>query len=128
MKINVVQSLKNMDGVAINSTKECVILASNGVDLVKNAKGEEVITIIDQKDKSLTLKKVCVDSLLLNTQDDTSGDEKAERYMLAMKIHEAKKEVDLESKDIVIIKELIGKNYGPLVVGQAHLMLEGKTK
>lgn len=124
MKINMTQELLDVDGKPINSTKECVILDMEG-NIIKKG-GKEVITVITTDD-SLTLKKICVDALLMNSQDEKiSGEDKAKRYQLAMKIHGAKKDVDLESGDITTIKEIIGKNYGPIVVGQTHLMLENK--
>ena len=128
MKINIIQELKNLDGIAINSHKECLVLKPNG-DFLLNEDGSEHIKLIKTKN-ALILKRICVDSLLANLgqgEKDTS-ENKVKRYSLAIKIHESKKDIDLEAEDISLLKELIGNNYGPLVVGQAHHMLENKNK
>lgn len=60
--------------------------------------------------------------------EQTSGDEKARRYMLAVKVYGAKDFVELSVEDVAMIKDLIGKTQAPLVVGQAYEVLEGKHK
>ncbi len=128
-KLNVIQELKDLDGVVINSSRECAVVDQKG-NLVKDRDGNELVTVIKSKNV-LTLKKVCVESLLASfgQGEKDTGEDKAKRYILAMKIHEAKKDVDdLEAEDISLLKELIGNNYGPLVVGQAHMMLENKNE
>jgi hypothetical protein len=86
------------------------------------------------KDKALTvtgsteeflLRDVVVEALL-RPDDKLSGKEKAERYILAVKIHTSPKEIDLTVEELAKIKELVGKVFAPLIVGQAWQMLEGK--
>lgn len=127
-KIDVTQELKDLDGVSINSQKECVIVDQRG-EFVRDSNGNELVKIVKQKDKAMTLRKICVDCLLANAAqgEKITGEDKAKRYQLAMKIHETKKDIDLESEEISLVKELVGNNYGPLVVGQVHLMLENKN-
>jgi hypothetical protein len=85
---------------------------------IKNIQGEEI--------KDLTLKVVSVESLLATFSDEQiSGEEKAKRYLLATRIY-ANEELELTVEEIAKIKQLIGKGYGPLIVGQAWEMLEGK--
>ena len=86
---------------------------------IKNIQGEEI--------KDLTLKTVSVEALLATFSDEQSlsGEEKAKRYLLATRIY-ANDELDLTVEEIAKIKQLIGKGYGPLVVGQAWEILEGR--
>lgn len=85
--------------------------------VIKNIKGEEI--------KDLTLKSVSVEALLATFADEQSlsGEEKAKRYLLATRIY-ANDELDLPVEEVAKVKQLIGKGYGPLIVGQAWDMLE----
>ena len=87
---------------------------------IKNITGEEI--------KDLTLKSVSVEALLATFSDEQSllGEEKAKRYVLATRIYANSEELDLTVEEIAKIKQLIGKGYGPLVVGQAWEILEGR--
>ena len=89
---------------------------------IKNIQGEEI--------KDLTLKTVSVEALLATFSDEQSlsGEEKAKRYVLATRIYANSEELDLTVEEISKIKQLIGKGYGPLVVGQAWEILEGKKE
>ena len=86
---------------------------------IKNIQGEEI--------KDLTLKIISVEALLATFSDEQSlsGEEKAKRYVLATRIYANPEELDLTIEEIAKIKQLIGKGYGPLIVGQAWDMLEG---
>ena len=86
---------------------------------IKNIQGEEI--------KDLTLKTVSVEALLATFSDEQSlsGEEKAKRYVLATRIYANPEELDLTIEEMAKIKQLIGKGYGPLIVGQAWGMLEG---
>lgn len=77
--------------------------------------------------KKLTLKFVCVNSLLTISKEDMSinGVEKNERYLLALKLS-LKDTIELKVEEIVKIKDAIGKVYLPLVVGRAWELLEGE--
>ncbi len=75
--------------------------------------------------EDLALKDIIVNALLGEYEGEKlAGEEKLERYKLAMLIQEAKADIDLSSKDIVLIKELIGKSWSPLVSGQAWELIE----
>lgn len=101
MKINFNQEIKTIEGESI-------------------AYGKLTIT---------TLKDVTLQALLAVLQDEQNlgGEEKAKRWLLAMRIYSNQEDIDLMAEDVVIIKRLIGKAYGPLFVGQAWEMLEGKN-
>ena len=87
---------------------------------IKNITGEDI--------KDLTLKTVSVEALLATFDDERSlsGEEKAKRYLLATRIYANPEDIDLTVEEIAKIKQLIGKGYGPLVVGQAWEILEGR--
>ena len=73
------------------------------------------------------LKQFCIEPLLATFPDEQNlaGEEKLRRFLLASKIHWADGEAELMAEEISLVKKLIGKGYGPLVVGQAWKMLEG---
>lgn len=85
--------------------------------------------IKDPEGKEFTLSVVVQNALLgMYNDEKIDGNEKAKRYMLSVKVYEAKDVIDLKSEDIALIKELIGKTGAPLVVGQAYEVLEGKNQ
>ncbi len=90
----------------------------------QNLMGQDILV----DGQPLTLSKVAVNALVGSYQDEQgiSGDEKVKRWQLAMKIR-GQEEIDLAAEDIALIKKLIGKAYGPVIVGQAFLLLEAKT-
>ena len=97
MKISFVQELKELNGTPI-----CI--------------GE----------KNLTLKDAACNVLSAAFNDEQiSGEEKAKRGLLAFRIY-ANQEIDLTIEELGLIKKLIGKGYGSIVVAQAWLYLEGK--
>lgn len=93
---------------------------------------EQTLKQIDGKELVLeggqpgTLKHFAVEALQLTFQDEQSlsGEDKAKRYILATRIY-ANPEIDLKVEELALIKKLIGKAYGPLIVGQAYQVIEG---
>ena len=83
------------------------------------------------------LKHICI-SALMNPEIEMGpdlkpravqidGNQKFDRWHLASKIYNANGIVELDSKEeITPLKDLIGKGYGPIIVGQAWDALEGK--
>jgi len=82
-------------------------------------------TVLKEGDTEITLGKLACNALLTAYQgeENLAGDEKARRYKLALEIVKSD-ELDLPVEDVALIKQLIGKNPMPLVVGQAFEMLE----
>ena len=76
----------------------------------------------------MTLMDISLDALLASLPDEQnlSGEEKAKRYVLATRIYTNPTSVDLKAEEITLIKKLVGRVFGPLVVGQAFEMLENK--
>lgn len=90
------------------------------------------VTVLDmddnpvQKEKGipLLLKDVAITALNGNYADEQSlsGEEKFKRFDLAMKVNKGG-EQDYTPEEIVLIKRIIGKAYGPLIVGRAFEVL-----
>ena len=96
---------------------------------------DAVITTLDGKpikdaSKDLTLGMVATSALLSNHEDERpTGQEKAARYSLAVKIHGANSHpLELDLDDAKLIQDLIAKSYTPLVVGQVYGFLNGNTE
>ncbi len=98
MKINFNQELKTLEGKAIPNDKR----------------------------EDTTLRDVATQALLISYQDESNlgGEQKAKRWLLAMKIQSNSEDIVLTIEEIAEIKKLIGKAYGPLIVGQTWEILE----
>lgn len=91
-----------------------------------------VLTDIDDQpikdgEKVLTLGRAAAVALMLQSPEDSAlpGDEKAKRGHLATLVYPAKP-MDLSVDDIALIKKLIGRAYGPIVVTRAYPLLDQK--
>ncbi len=91
-----------------------------------------VLTDLDDKplresadDEALTLGAAAVRALMniYPGEENLSGTKKADRFVLASKIHK-QTVVEIRSDEAALIKELIGKAYGPVVVGRAFPLLD----
>jgi hypothetical protein len=91
--------------------------------------------LTDQNDKEIqadgkpfTLKEACYQALFAVFQDEQNlaGEEKFKRYGLYQKIKASTDPADLSAEEIALLKKLIGKAYGALIVGQCWNWLEGK--
>lgn len=90
---------------------------------LKNIKGE----VLKEKDakgieSSVLVKEICVNALLMN-EEKVEGTDKMKRFVLAKKI-QAGGEIGLTAEEIVLVKEMVGKFYSPLVVGQIFELLD----
>lgn len=97
MKINLKQELRTLDGTR---------------------------PLRDEKENVVLLRDVLCNTLLA-TDDSADGKERARRGMLAYKIY-GNDELDLDVDDVKLLKDLVGKQYAPLVVFQVWEMLEGR--
>ena len=75
-----------------------------------------------------TLGNVSSGALLVVLEKDRNEGGKAryERWQLAGKIIKADGLVELEAEEVTVIKERIGLMYGPIIIGPAYDLLEGK--
>ena len=84
---------------------------------------------IEVKDGTpFTLRDAIKQALLAQFEDERNLtlEEKVKRYDLYQKVKDAVDPADFTSDEIVLIKKVVGKAYGVLIVGQAVKMLEGK--
>ena len=81
---------------------------------------------IEDGGKTVTLSRIACNALLAMRQDDKNltGEEKAKRYGLAVKLVDAA-DCEVSAEDIALIKRLIGEVYPPIFVGRAWELLEG---
>jgi len=99
----------------------------NGEPLVEirvNEKGEQKTA-----DKDLTLLSAAVIALLETYPDERNlpVKEKLERGELASKVFNSDADgLDLNAEEIALIKKLIGKCFGVLIVWQTNFLLENK--
>jgi len=101
VKIDFGQKIKNIDGT----------IAKEG--------GKE-------EDKDMTLGFICANALLANIPNENpSGLDKFKRWELAKKVI-GNETVEVTAEDISMMKELVGKAFGVIVVGQTYQMLEKK--
>lgn len=88
----------------------------------KNLMGQDIL----MNGPALTLRTVSQNALVAVFQDEQhlSGEDKLKRWELAMKVKRSPDPVDLTTDEVVLIKKLIGKAYGPVISGQAWQLLE----
>jgi hypothetical protein len=82
----------------------------------------------NSEEGNLKLSDVSIEALIAVYEDERnlSGKEKMKRYSLAQKILKSNGQIcEIELGDANLIKDLIGKAYGPMIVGPAYEMLEG---
>lgn len=80
--------------------------------------------VVEDKSKGpLTISGVVTTNLLAEDQKATP-EERFNNFRLALKIKEAKGEIDLTIEEIAVIKKKIGDNPMPLVVGRVWEVLE----
>lgn len=104
MKINFEQPITNLKGENLKEKTK-----------TENDKIEE---------RDITLSMVCTGALLTAYQDEKIDSvEKLRRYKLAQRLVDAKEE-NITIEEANLLKELIGKNPSPLIVGQVFEILE----
>jgi len=91
---------------------------------IKDLAGED----LTENKVLVTLKVVATNALMATFEDEKglSGAEKLTRYVLGQKIHAAgaDEEVEVTAEEVTLLKLLIGKAFGPLIVGSAYQLLE----
>lgn len=129
MKINVSQVLKDFDGESVmeDMRVEQLALVFNEAlaEIPDEKKRAELVTRANGLIKPLTLRKALVQAVSLGL--DGLAPEKLERAFRLVAKMPKDGEMDLETEDITLLKEVVGKIYkSPLVVGQCRILLEGK--
>lgn len=79
----------------------------------------------DQANKDLTLRAIFIQSLLDPEQSRSlSGEEKLERHDFAVEIKATKRYYELNDNNVKKLKDLVGKVFTPLIVGQVWPILD----
>jgi hypothetical protein len=109
MKIDFAHEFKTIDG-----------------DVLLRAKRNRATNATDEV--PATLQWAVVEALLATQQNETlSGEDKAKRYDLALKIQEAKAPVELPVEDVAFLKKLCDTHFTPLIVGQTRRLFDSKS-
>jgi len=112
MKIDFNKTLKNFKEEAMKEKVE------------EEKNGKKILV-----EKEITIKSICVNSLMVNDpKERINGEEKLKRYDLATKIFKSEGELELSAEEVVLIKKLVGDNMSTLVVGFVFRILEGEEK
>lgn len=86
------------------------------------------VTSQNKDEGALTLRYACVEALLFVPDPSrVPGEEQVKRFQMALKIQDAKGEVELEAEDITLLKKLCATRFGPTITGQVRMLLEGKS-
>jgi hypothetical protein len=90
---------------------------------LKSLAGDE---IKDGKGETFTLRDAAVVALDAVSDEDRKldGKEKYRRGALASKIYGCKEPIALDLEDVKLVKDLIGKIYGPRIVKEAWDLLD----
>lgn len=98
------------------------VLALNLNQPISNLDGTTVV----EGGKSMIAAGIIENALLLSFPDEQNlaGDEKIKRYALALKINAKPEDVQLTADEIALIKKLVAKGWGPLIVGQIWKLLD----
>lgn len=91
--------------------------------VIKSIDGEP---FTNENDEKLTLKYFAINALSGHAPGtQLSGQEKVERFNLALKIEKSKNEVDLTAEETVLIKTAINQFFpSPVIVGRCWELLE----
>jgi hypothetical protein len=109
MKINVTQQLKELDGALMTTGKQVCQTCRQVVGK------KEPMTVRLAATRAL--------SAAFRDEQDLDGEKKFERFHLALKITDEDKPA-LTVEEIVLIKKLVGKMFGPVVIGRMWAILD----
>jgi len=109
MKIDVTQQIMQLDSSPIVTGKQTCAACGQVV-------GDE---------EPMTARMVATRALtsVLRGEQDLPGEEKVTRFQLALRIMN-EDEPDLKVEEIVLVKKVVGKMYGPLIVGRMWAILD----
>lgn len=89
---------------------------------LKTLDGQNMKDSVDGQAIDATVKMIIVNAVLAPVQNE-KGVDKVVKYELAKKVHSSD-EVDLDEKEIAMIKDAVGENFAPIVVGQIFELLK----
>jgi hypothetical protein len=73
-----------------------------------------------------TVRKVVCGALIASYPDEANlnPEEKVKRWNLALRVQKELDPIDFKTDEIALMKKLVGKAYGPMIVGQVWEVLE----
>jgi len=89
---------------------------------LKTMDGQVMKDNVDGQAVEATVKMAIVNAVLAPVQNE-KGIDKVKKYELAKKVYSSD-EVDLNEDEIKIIKDMVGENFAPIVVGQIYELLK----
>lgn len=109
MRLNVTEQLKELDGTLMTTGKQVCQMC-----------GSVVSTPVP-----MTIRLAATRALTATFRDEQNlaGEDKVTRWHLALRIVD-EDEPELKAEEVVLIKMVVGKMYGPLVVGQMWDILD----
>ena len=109
MKIDVTQQIMELDGTPMVTGKQICQMCGQVVS----------------KPEPMTIRLAATRSLTASFRDEQSlpGEQKIVRFRLALKMTDTD-EPNLEAEEIVLVKKVVGKMYGPVVVGRVYAILD----
>jgi len=81
----------------------------------------------NKKVVDMTMSKAIIYALTANFEDEKelTGEEKVKRFMIAQKIYRKREgTIDSTAEEVALIKKLVGKAWGTIVVGKIWELLE----
>ena len=96
----------------------------------KTLDGKPMTRTLDNLEE-VDLKSVSIEALLNADPDpniNTDGPEKVKRYDLVLRINKCDGKIKVTAEEVTLIKNLIGKMFPVMVVGQAYKFLEGDAE
>jgi len=89
---------------------------------LKTLDGQVMKDNVDGEAIDATIRMAIVNSVLAPVQKE-SGIDKVKKYELAKRVYK-EDEVDLNEDEIKLIKDCVGENYAPIIVGQIYEILK----
>lgn len=134
--INVTQTINKLDGEPLMQETRCpkcievyqsiYNLLSDSARAEMDAQQDEMVKIVSAEPEPMTLRLVINRALMTPLEDDKLTPESGvTRLLLATRVHE-NDEVELDSKEVTLIKERVAKVYSnsALIVGRACLLVD----
>lgn len=88
-------------------------------------KGTPLKMTEDLGSPDITLADVATNALLTPPREPKSFDENANAFKLALRISNEPSSCEVKSEEVTLIKQAIGRVYGPNVCGPVEILLEG---
>ena len=128
MKINLDAAILDIERQPIYENGGLVFppdFTAEKIEAMDERTAKEVLKALLPKKKAFTLGAACTTALLNNFQEEANlpPADKVRRFKLALKTDDGGEQA-FSAEDVVLIKHLIGKTYGTLIVGRVEQLIE----